>query len=344
MMKKILLFAVCIFAVVLGADLCSSVAGQEKQKNQKKQGGTTDTIGPNSPLRRPVDSSLILSTLMPFGMTGGNAVSLPAEINFDKLTVKSAPFSADLITDIVQLLPNGNKVTRQTVINLHRDKEGRTRIEHTKVPPTSMVDNLAMYKIIVISDPVSKQTFNLQPSSRTAYKTPRIDLTPRRRAAARSATSGTNTNSKNATGQGSVGGANTSQEKPVNTPPPQNSPANDTGAQKSENRKESLGVEVIEGIEAEGTRTVQTIPAGVAGNKGPIEIIDEKWFSPALKMFILIKHSETGKGETTHRLTNIFRSEPDSSLFRVPSDYTIREQPKPGANSRSNETRKKNEK
>jgi hypothetical protein len=30
-------------------------------------------------------------------------------------------------------------------------------------------------------------------------------------------------------------------------------------------------------------------------------------------------------GETTYRLTNIDRSEPDPSLFQVPADYTVKE-------------------
>jgi hypothetical protein len=40
------------------------------------------------------------------------------------------------------------------------------------------------------------------------------------------------------------------------------------------------------------------------------------------------RHSDPRYGESTYKLTNISRSEPDHSLFEVPSDYTVREGPK----------------
>ena len=39
------------------------------------------------------------------------------------------------------------------------------------------------------------------------------------------------------------------------------------------------------------------------------------------------RHSDPRSGETVYRLTNINRSEPDHSLFEVPSDYSIKDQP-----------------
>ena len=47
-------------------------------------------------------------------------------------------------------------------------------------------------------------------------------------------------------------------------------------------RTESLGKQNIEGVEAEGTRTTVTIPAGKIGNELPIDIVSERWYSPAL--------------------------------------------------------------
>jgi hypothetical protein len=37
----------------------------------------------------------------------------------------------------------------------------------------------------------------------------------------------------------------------------------------------------------------------------------------------MTRHSDPRSGETTYRLTNIKRNEPDRSLFGVPADYTI---------------------
>ena len=40
-------------------------------------------------------------------------------------------------------------------------------------------------------------------------------------------------------------------------------------------------------------------------------------------MMILSKRSDPRFGESTYRVTNIVRSEPDAALFQIPSDYTI---------------------
>jgi hypothetical protein len=77
-------------------------------------------------------------------------------------------------------------------------------------------------------------------------------------------------------------------------------------------------------VEAEGTRITQTIPAGVMGNERPIEVLHELWYSQELLMDIMTKWIDPRLGESTQRLTNLNRSEPDASLFQLPSDYTIR--------------------
>ncbi len=91
--------------------------------------------------------------------------------------------------------------------------------------------------------------------------------------------------------------------------------------------KESLGKQTIEGVEAEGTRTTITFPAGAIGNERPINLVSERWYSPELQTIVLTKHSDPRFGETTYRLTNINRSEPARTLFEVPSDYTVKEGP-----------------
>lgn len=88
-------------------------------------------------------------------------------------------------------------------------------------------------------------------------------------------------------------------------------------------KTESLGKQVIEGIEAEGRRTSFTIPAGQIGNDRPIEVVSERWESVELNLVVLSKHKDPRLGETTYRLTNITRTEPDRSLFELPADYKI---------------------
>ena len=104
-----------------------------------------------------------------------------------------------------------------------------------------------------------------------------------------------------------------------------------TGVPTFNSNTESLGKQMIEGIEAEGKRTVTTIPVGAIGNERAIEIVSESWYSPELQTVIMNKRTDPTAGETTYRLTNIRRGEPDASLFQVPSDYTVKEGPAAGA-------------
>jgi hypothetical protein len=88
-------------------------------------------------------------------------------------------------------------------------------------------------------------------------------------------------------------------------------------------KQESLGKQVIEGVEVEGTRTTRTIPAGEIGNTRPIQIVDESWYSSELHLRVMILHRDPRSGESTFRLTNINRSEPARTLFQVPPDYRL---------------------
>jgi hypothetical protein len=80
--------------------------------------------------------------------------------------------------------------------------------------------------------------------------------------------------------------------------------------------RESLGTETIDGIVIRGTRTTTVYPAGSFGNDRPVTVVRENWLSPELLVGVMIKISDPRTGEVTSRLTNISRSDPDTSLFR----------------------------
>jgi hypothetical protein len=92
---------------------------------------------------------------------------------------------------------------------------------------------------------------------------------------------------------------------------------------------ESLGKQMIEGIEAEGTRTTLTIPAGRIGNDRPLKIVSERWYSPELQIVVLSKHNDPFSGDNVYRLKGISREEPPLSLFAVPADYRVTEERPP---------------
>ena len=87
--------------------------------------------------------------------------------------------------------------------------------------------------------------------------------------------------------------------------------------------RDSLGTQTIEGLLVQGTRTTAVYPVGAFGNDRPLTVTTETWRSPELQPTLLLKISDPRSGETTIRLTNISRSEPDPSLFQVPAGYEI---------------------
>ncbi len=89
-------------------------------------------------------------------------------------------------------------------------------------------------------------------------------------------------------------------------------------------KTESLGSQVVAGVEAEGTRDTITIPAGVHGNAAPVEVVSETWYSALLKTVVRQRHRGP-RGERTWTLTEITRGEPEASLFEVPAGVEIEE-------------------
>ena len=92
---------------------------------------------------------------------------------------------------------------------------------------------------------------------------------------------------------------------------------------------EPLGNMTIEGFDANGTRWTHTTPANAIGNAQPLVSIREVWHSAELNTELVVKSSDPQNGETTRKLVNIQRGEPDPALFQVPADYTITDVPAP---------------
>jgi hypothetical protein len=88
---------------------------------------------------------------------------------------------------------------------------------------------------------------------------------------------------------------------------------------------EPLGKQMIEGVNAAGTRSVSTIEAGAIGNDRPIQVTSESWYSEELQMAVMSKHSDPRTGDESFRVTNINRGEPAAYLFQPPAGYQINE-------------------
>jgi hypothetical protein len=86
---------------------------------------------------------------------------------------------------------------------------------------------------------------------------------------------------------------------------------------------DALGTRQITGIETIGRRVTMTIPAGQIGNDRPMQIVDERWESPELKLVIYARYSDPRTGIIEYRLTNVRRAEPPPELFVIPDGYTF---------------------
>lgn len=81
---------------------------------------------------------------------------------------------------------------------------------------------------------------------------------------------------------------------------------------------ESLGTQVIEGVEFKGTRA--TIPPGTPS---ALFVTLETWTSAELKLTGLSKSSNPDGGATTRTIRNLKPGPQDPGLFLIPPDYQI---------------------
>ncbi|WP_159627594.1 hypothetical protein [Massilia puerhi] len=86
-----------------------------------------------------------------------------------------------------------------------------------------------------------------------------------------------------------------------------------------------LGERDFSGVRAQGSQRSYAIPAGEIGNRDPIEVSSETWYSPELQVTVYHKRSDPRSGEMVYRLENLKRGEPPAALFSVPGDYTVRD-------------------
>lgn len=222
--------------------------------------------------------------------------------------VTAAPYTATATTESTQVLADGNKIVNKTSSFVARDSQGRTRRE-TDLHRIGMMQ-VDSPKTVFINDPTTHTQYIFTPGGE-ATKVVRsegnwkegpqiIDLPGHRERHLK--------------------------EKVI---------VNVQGAHEVQQSKESseqvkhedLGTQTIEGVSAQGKRETVTIPAGQIGNERPIEIVTETWFSPELHTMVLRKHSDPRMGDSTYRLTDIKRNEPDAALFQPPAGTKISVEP-----------------
>jgi len=89
-------------------------------------------------------------------------------------------------------------------------------------------------------------------------------------------------------------------------------------------KQERLEDRDIQGFRVSGFRYSQPLNTGQQGH-GKVTIVIETWYSQDLKATLLTTQEDSQSGRSLIRLTNIRRGDPDPQLFRIPSDYTLKE-------------------
>jgi len=251
--------------------------------------------------------------------------------------VKGAPYSAESITEHVQGLPDGNRISHSNKSNFARDTEGRTRRETTiqGLGPVGQTEEPVVS--VFIEDPVAKLQYTLDSQRKVALKQKsdggmnfKIATSPIGMASMPSvaAVSG------HAVGGIAVAGTTVHRdevivERKIVAEGKEAQRVEATVSMKARTtgdlKKEDLGTRNMEGVSVKGTKTIMTIPVGEVGNERPIEVVTETWYSEEIKAVVLTKHSDPRTGEMTNRLSNIRLGEPSKSLFEPPSDYKVEE-------------------
>ncbi|MCA1589722.1 MAG: hypothetical protein LC730_05320 [Acidobacteria bacterium] len=255
-------------------------------------------------------------------------------VNSDK-AVKNLPFSAQAVSESMQTLADGNRIVRKWSNKMYRNSEGRIRREGSSGPGMAFGTHMFGDRAVTLLDPNGGYHYSLDTFARTARAmavhppsigklegqnvfirrpmTEKIEIEGHAGQAAEGGQRYADTVKRTI-----VQGIASTLENGVAA-----AIAGPGQMTKYDTRTESLGTQNIDGVEAEGTRTITTIPADAIGNERPIEIVYEKWYSKDLQIVVASRHTDPRFGEQTYRLTNINRTEPDPSLFELPNGYRL---------------------
>ena len=250
--------------------------------------------------------------------------------------VFGAPYSAEAVTEVTQLLADGNRIEHRTTATLARSSDGRTRREQQGFAFGGFVGQHPQ-PIVTITDPKTGMHTTLNYELKVAFRMkPGFMAGSRVEGDAATWTIGPLESRGNGVIKGERRGPGAAARRVRPLPPPEPAVTFEASTITSapiavaaalpadaESKTESLEPRTIEGLPAQGTRVTMTIPAGAVGNTLPIEIVNERWFSPDLQIVLMTRRSDPRFGETIYRLTNIIRAEPAAELFTVPADFRI---------------------
>ena len=212
----------------------------------------------------------------------------------NRVSAKKTPYTAEYHATSVRLLADGTTITHEETEIQALDSQGRRMNSTTSTMPTG---NQTPITHVFVFDPVAHTNAHWSSPGKQATV---------------STTSATG-------GRGCT----------ASTSPMESRPFGVTSTARGAHTKpavENLGTASIQGLEAHGTRTTTTIPAGTIGNEAPLVSVTERWTALTVGLNGLIVREiidDPQMGKWTKELTSIDQSDPDPSVFQPPSNYEI---------------------
>jgi hypothetical protein len=197
-----------------------------------------------------------------------------------------APYSGKQTTVKTQTLTDGSTTTETYVEFLWRDAEGRTRREIIQHTPSG-----EEYRQVIITDPVTglylKWLIGYPSDKKLMHIWPNAQH--------------------------------------VTAPIPVSKPPSNPGATTPTPgfQREVFAPQEINGVYAEGSRWARTIRLTEESGKREIEVSNEIWISPDLKIIVRHLHDDPRTGKTATDVTDVVRGDPDPALFQAPKGYQV---------------------
>jgi len=251
------------------------------------------------------------------GVVTTRGMAMPLQENTE--IVKNQPYQAQAVTEVKQTLADGTHITQTTTATVARDSDGRTvRIQKlSTIGPWKSASNSSQADaptLTTIFDPVTQTHTDYNSDSNVAHVLTMPALPAKAQATAAAGGFAVISAGPGGGGPGNVAFAIKARAEAVE-------------ALNGDVKTASMGDKAIDGIPVTGTRTTNTIPAGTIGNDKDIVITRETWYSPDLKLVLQSTQTDPRFGETMYSLTNVERSEPNSTMFQVPAGYTVEKIP-----------------
>lgn len=200
--------------------------------------------------------------------------------------IANAPFMAVVDEQRTNILPNGAVVNLKTIQAIARSSQGQIYNEGRPLVPLSFAGTPPIVDSHIY-DPQTRLNTFLYPQRMTGWQ----GRTPR----------------------------------PPETVPPDlyATPTANSLPLNQFTKEEDLGTKNMEGVPVHGVRETQTIPAAQSGTGQEVTVTDEYWYSDDLRLNMLIKHNDPRSGSVTFTVTQVSRTEPDASIFEIPSGYKL---------------------